>query len=154
MSANESSTLAKNRQATFEYEILEKLEAGLVLSGAEVKSIRAGNVNLKGSYITIDSGRPLLKKCHIAPYKQAAAQQKNYDPEQHRSLLLHQKEINQLSHQLQTQGITLIPLELYLSKGKIKLKIAIAKGKKTHDKRHSLKQKATDREINRALRRF
>jgi SsrA-binding protein len=131
MTVPKSSTLAKNRQAGFEYSILDTLEAGIVLTGPEVKSVVSGHANLKGAYIAFEKDRPYLKKCHISPYANATAQQKGYEPEQNRSLLLHQKEIDTLQHQIKTEGITLIPLELYMKKGKIKLKMAIAKGKKT-----------------------
>ena len=148
----ENSTLTKNREATFQFEVIEKYEAGIVLNGPEVKSVKEGQVNLKGSYITIDHDEAILKKAHISPYKQAS--ENNSEPLRDRKLLMHKKEILQLDHQIQANGLTLIPLSLFLKKGKIKVSLALCRGKKIHDKRENLKKKAQHREIERNIKRY
>ena len=143
-------TLAKNRRARFEYEILDTLEAGLVLSGAEVKSIRTGHASLAGAYVTFHGNEPHLTNAHIAPYA-FAVKNESYDPTQTRKLLLKKKEIAYLRGKLQEKGLTAIPLSLYTKQRLIKLEIGLARGKKTHDKRASIKKSEVDREIQRAL---
>jgi SsrA-binding protein len=145
-------TLTKNKKAFADYQILEKYEAGFVLSGAEVKSIRGGNVNLKSSYASIENGEIIAKNIHISPYK--PAEQKNYDPVGNRKLLLNKKEIIQIENELATEGKTLIPLSLYLKKGKIKVCLGLCQGKKHYDKRQDLKKKAQDLEIRRVLKKY
>lgn len=145
--------LAQNRKALADYEILEKFEAGIVLSGAEVKSLRAGHANLKGSFVEIsDREEAFTRNIHISPYKQAP--QKDYDPTHKRKLLLHSKEIVKLKNALDTKGITVVPLDFHLSHNRIKLTIALCRGKKKYDRREDLKKKAQNLEIRRSLRKY
>lgn len=144
-------TLAYNRQAKRSYQILETFEAGLVLKGCEVKSIKSGQINLKGSYVSIDSNQELyLVKAHISLYKKSNIA--DYDPERPRKLLLHKREINSLTGKLRQKGLTLTPLKVYTKRGIIKLEFALAKGKKKWDKRQDIKKRETDREIARSLK--
>ncbi len=145
------STYAVNKKANFEYEILEKFEAGLVLSGQEVKSVRNGNVRLIGAYITFHKTEAWLLNAHISPYKNAI-QQDSYNPTQSRKLLLHAKEINYLRGKLSEKGLTIVPLSLYTKANKIKIEIGLAKGKHTFDKRETLKKKDQDKELKRNLK--
>ncbi|PIQ77895.1 SsrA-binding protein [Candidatus Peregrinibacteria bacterium CG11_big_fil_rev_8_21_14_0_20_46_8] len=142
--------LAKNKKAWFDYEVLEKLEAGIMLSGAEVKSAKAGRVQLKGSHVTIEGGRAWLEKAHISPYDFARGQE--YNPNRRRQLLLHKKELLHLAGLLNEKGIALVPLELYLKKQLIKLSIGVCRGKKKYDKRHDLKKKAMQKEVAQSLK--
>jgi len=144
--------LAENRKAFHEYEIIEKVTAGIVLTGPEVKSARAKQINIKPGYCSIENGQLILKNIHIAPYK--PANDTAYEPEHPRNLLLHKKEIAYLEGQLAEQGLTLIPLQAHLTKGKIKILLGLGRGKKLFDKRQSLKNKATNLEINRELKRY
>jgi len=143
--------VSDNRQARFQYEILETYEAGLVLVGTEVKSIRAGKVNLRDGFARIHNGEVVLMNVHISPYE-TATQTFNHDPRRTRKLLLHRDEIRKLIGKVEQKGLTLVPLKLYLKRGWIKLTLALARGKKTHDKRESLKRKQDDRDIQRALK--
>lgn len=143
--------LAENRKAFHEYEIIEKITAGIVLTGPEVKSARAKQINIKSGYCSIENGQVILKNIHISPYK--PANELTYVPEHPRNLLLHKKEIAYLEGQLAEQGLTLIPLQAHLTKGKIKILLGLGKGKKLFDKRQDLKKKAQNMEINRTLRR-
>jgi|LakMenEpi03Aug12_release.lakeMendotaPanAssembly.Ray.scaffolds.fasta_scaffold04529_15 SsrA-binding protein len=131
--------IASNRRARHDYELKEKFEAGLVLSGPEVKSVKAGHIDMKGSYVSIRQGEAFLVKAHISPYKQAMDLD-NYDPETERKLLLHRKELNRLIEESQSQRLTIVPTAIGLSRGRIKLEIALARGKKLYDKRESKKQ--------------
>ncbi|MCX6806356.1 MAG: SsrA-binding protein SmpB [Patescibacteria group bacterium] len=131
--------LATNRRAKHDYELKDKFEAGLVLSGAEVKSIKAGHIDLKGSYISLKSGEAYLVKAHISPYKQAMGLD-SYDPEAERKLLLHKSEINKILEDIQSQHLSVVPTAVGLSKGRIKLEIALARGKKLYDKREDKKR--------------
>lgn len=145
--------LATNKKAKFDYEILETFEAGLVLSGQEVKAIRQGQANLKGAYVTIDKNQQVfLTNASISAYKMAGSLPE-YNPTQTRKLLLHKKEVAYLSKKLQQAGLTLIPLSLYTKHRKIKLEIGLVKGKKKTDKRQSIKEKEQKREISRVLKR-
>ncbi len=144
--------LAENRKAFHEYEIIEKVTAGIVLSGAEVKSARAKQFNLKPAYAAIENGQAILKNAHIAPYKPAA--DTHYQPDRFRQLLLHKKEIAYLDGKLSEQGLTLIPLQAHLTKGKIKILLGLCRGKQQFDKRATLKKKAQNMEIRRALSRY
>lgn len=138
--------LTSNKQAYHNYQILDTLEAGLVLSGPEVKAVKSGAINLKGSYINIkDDTEASLVKAHISSYKPAVLIQRNYNPYQNRKLLLHKKELKYLYGKSKEVGITIVPLELYLSHGLIKLKIGIARGKKKYDKREAIKKKDFER---------
>ena len=131
--------LATNRRAKHDYELKDKFEAGLVLSGAEVKSIKAGHIDLKGSYISFKSGEAYLVKAHISTYKQAMGLD-SYDPEAERKLLLHKSEINKILEDIQSQHLSVVPTAVGLSKGRIKLEIALARGKKLYDKREDKKR--------------
>jgi SsrA-binding protein len=142
--------LANNRLAYHNYEIIEKIEAGIVLTGPEVKSVRARQINLKPAYISIESGQAILKNCHISAYK--PANDLKYQPERYRKLLLHKNQLLYLDKKLSEKGLTLVPLSAYLIKGKIKLQIGLGKGKQAHDKRHDLKKKSQSREIERHFR--
>lgn len=131
--------ITSNRRARHDYELKEKFEAGLVLSGAEVKSIKAGHIDMKGSYVSIRNNEAYLIKAHISPYKQAMDLD-SYDPEAERKLLLHRKELNRIIEESQSQRLTIVPTAIGLSRGRIKLEIALARGKKLYDKRESKKQ--------------
>jgi SsrA-binding protein len=133
--------IAINRRARHDYELKEKFEAGLVLSGAEVKSIRAGHIDMKGSYISIRNEEAFLVKAHISPYKQAMNLD-SYDPEADRKLLLHKAELKKLIEDSQSQHLTIVPTAIGLSRGRIKLEISLARGKKLYDKRESKKRQS------------
>lgn len=135
--------LAKNRRATYDYEIKDKLIAGVSLSGAEVKSIKAGHVNLAGSYVALTGGEAFLIGAHVSPYKHNSTA--NIDPERTRKLLLNKSEIEKLGTDRQN-GLTAVALALLLSKNLIKLEIGIGKGKKQHDKRQTIKKRQFDRD--------
>jgi SsrA-binding protein len=145
--------IADNRQARFQYEILETYEAGIELTGTEVKSIRAGKANLRDGYVIIRNGEAWLLNVHISPY-QASGQYFNHEPRRTRKLLLHRREISKLIGQVEQKGLTLIPLKLYLKKGWIKISVGLAKGKKLHDKRETLKRRQDQREMARAMKRY
>lgn len=142
--------IAKNRKALFEYHILESLEAGISLRGSEIKSVRAGKVSLQEAYVQIENGKATLVNSHIAVYDQASYE--NHDPKRIRPLLLHAREIRELSQAVKQKGVTIIPVKMYLKGGRAKLEIALAKGKKLYDKRHDLEEKDTMRDIDRALK--
>lgn len=142
--------LANNRQAFHNYQILEQYEAGIVLTGAEVKSARAKQINIKPAYISIENGEAILKNCHIAPY--LAAADTKYDPHRQRKLLLNRQQLDFLANQVDEKGLTLIPTAVYLKKGKIKVAVGLGQGKKLHDKRQDLKRKDQTREIERHFR--
>lgn len=145
--------VADNRQARFRYEILETYEAGIELKGTEVKSIREGKANLRDGYALIRNGEAWLLNMHISPYEHSSAFF-NHDPRRTRRLLLHKKEIRKLIGKVEQEGLTLIPLKMYLKKGLVKLTIALGKGKKLHDKRESIKQRDDKREMARATKRY
>ncbi|MEM1366959.1 MAG: SsrA-binding protein SmpB [Cyanobacteria bacterium P01_H01_bin.15] len=145
--------LSDNRQARFRYEILETFEAGLELVGTEVKSVRAGRVNLRDGYAFIRNGEAWLSNVHISPY-QASSQYFNHDPLRVRKLLLHKKEINKLIGKLEQQGLTLVPLKLYLKGSWVKLSLGLGRGKKLHDKRETVKQRQDKRDMARAMKRY
>lgn len=134
---------ATNPRAHFDYQILETLEAGLVLSGYEVKAVKNGKASIKGSYVKIISNEPCLVGANIAPY-QPANTPADYDPQRSRKLLLNKKEVNDLSKKLES-GLTLVPLKLYGKKNLIKLELALARGKKKYDKRETIKKKEFER---------
>ena len=142
--------VAQNRRARHEYEILETLEAGLVLVGTEVKSLRQGKASLAESYATIDGTNAVVRQLHIPPYEQG--NRWNVDPVRPRRLLLHRAEIEKLRAAVERKGQTIVPLKLYFSKGRAKLLLAIAKGKKTHDRRHDIAERDARREMERARR--
>ena len=137
-----------NKRALFEYYVIQKLEAGIALTGSEIKSIRAGRINFKDSYAKISEGECFLMNFHISPWEKASFF--NHEAERPRRLLLHKTEIRRLKAKVDEQGMTLIPLDIYINdKGKCKLTIALAKGKKVYDKRDTLQKKDLDREKER-----
>lgn len=139
--------LATNRQAFHNYFIEEKVEAGVALLGTEVKSLRQGRANLKEGYAQIRQGEVWLVNCHISPYSHGNLN--NHDPLRERKLLLHREEIRRLERKRRISGLTLVPLRFYLRKGKIKLELALARGKKLYDKRETIRQRDLDRERRR-----
>lgn len=143
--------IAENRKATHDFFILEKFEAGIVLTGTEMKSIRKRRVNLKDSYGTIRNGELFLDGVHISPFEQGNIY--NHEPLRTRKLLMHKREIMKLIGRIKEEGLTLVPLSLYINdKGKVKIELALAKGKKLYDKRDSQAKKEADRQIERALK--
>lgn len=144
-------TVVDNRRARFEYEVLETYEAGIELTGTEVKSIRAGKVNLQDSFILIREGEAWILNMHISPHS-TASRIFNHDPTRRRKLLLHRKEINRLMGMIEQKGLTVIPLKLILKRGWVKTQIAVARGKKLYDKRQALKERQTNRETQRELK--
>jgi len=143
--------LAENRRARYDYEILDTYEAGLVLHGHEVKSIKTGRVSLRGAYVIIKDNEAYLINTLISPY-QPANTPDDYNPERNRKLLLNKSEIKSLISKSKRKGLTLVPLKLYTKRGKIKLGLAVAKGKREIDKREAIKKRETEREIRRGLR--
>ena len=143
--------LSTNRKAYNDFEILDKFEAGIVLTGSEVKSARRGSFNLKDSYCRIKNGEIFLVNSYIAPYEQATYN--NHEPKRTRKLLMHKKEIIKIHSKVKERGLTIIPLKVYLNgKGLIKVEIALAKGKRKYEKKQKLKEKAVKREIDRYLK--
>lgn len=143
-------TIADNRKAFHEYHVMERFEAGIALSGTEVKSLRAGRVNLSDSYAQVKSGEIYVIGMHISPYEQG--NRFNLDPVRNRKLLMHKREINKLYGQTKQEGLTLVPTRLYFKDGRVKLEIALAKGKKDYDKRQTEIKKSADREIAQRLK--
>ncbi|MBI2624868.1 MAG: SsrA-binding protein SmpB [Candidatus Nealsonbacteria bacterium] len=144
-------SLAENKKAYFDYEVLEKIEAGIVLTGQEVKSIKLGRINIRGSYVVSKEGEFYLIGATVPPY-QPKNTPRDYEPQRPRKLLLKKSEINYLIGKSKQRGLTQIPLRMYTKQGKIKLEFAIAKGRKKSDKREVLKKRVAEREIERALR--
>lgn len=145
-----NNVIAQNKKARHDYFIEETYEAGIVLKGTEIKSIRARRVNLKDSYARIHNGEVELLNMHISPYEQG--NRYNHDPLRTRKLLLHRKEIDKLIGRTKEDGFTIVPLKLYIKNGFAKVLLGVGKGKKKYDKREELKQKAAKREIERAFR--
>ena len=145
--------LSDNRQARFKYEILETFEAGIELKGTEVKSIRAGKLNMRDGYALIRNGEAWLLNVHISPFEQAS-QYFNHDPRRTRKLLLHRQEIRKLIGKIEQKGLTLVPLKMYLKRGWVKVAIGLAKGKKLYDKREDLKRKDDKRAMERAMKNY
>ena len=143
-------TVATNRRARHEYEILEVVEAGLVLRGTEVKSLREGLVNFKDSYATVRNGEGWLLGCHISPYSHGT--DANHDPERDRKLLLHGRELARLEGKIAERGLTLVPLRLYFKKGRAKVELGLARGRKLHDKRSAIREREVKREMDKAAR--
>ena len=140
-----------NRKATYDYFIEEKIEAGLILVGTEVKALREGHLNLRDSYASITNGKAVLHNCHIGTYSHG--NQMNHDPLRPRILLLHKKEIERLRSKVQQKGLTLVPLRLYFNdRGRAKLELALGRGKKTYDRRETIKKREASREIDRAMK--
>lgn len=146
----ERKLVASNRRARFDYEILDTLEAGIALIGPEVKSLRAGNANLNDAYAIVRRGEVFLVNAHIGPYEQAG--RANAAPRRERKLLLHRAEIARFAGRAEERGFTLVPLELYFKQGRAKVQLGLARGKKAHDKRETIRQRDSDREMQRALR--
>jgi SsrA-binding protein len=149
-SKEEVQSVARNRRARHDYHILDTWEAGLVLTGTEVKSLRNGKANLSDAYGVVNSGEVYLLNLHISPYDQG--NYFNHEPTRTRKLLLHRREIRKMIGAVEREGLTLVPLELYFKRGKAKVAIALAKGKKVHDKRADLRKKDDQREMARAAR--
>lgn len=145
--------VSDNRQARYLYEILETYEAGIQLTGTEVKSIREGKVNLQDGYALIRNGEAWLLNVHISPYT-GSGQYFNHDPRRTRKLLLHRQEIRKLIGKVEQQGLTLVPLRMYLKRGLVKVSIALGKGKKLHDKREDLKRRQDQRDMERAMKNY
>ncbi|MDF1498595.1 MAG: SsrA-binding protein SmpB [Patescibacteria group bacterium] len=144
-------TYAINKRATFDYEILEKLEGGLVLAGYEVKSIKTGHISLKGAYVTIKENEAYLTNANIPAY-QPRNMPESYDPTRYRKVLIHKKELKELIGKISQKGLTLVPIKVYSIRGLIKLEFGIGKGKKKFDKREDIKKKDSKRKIERTLK--
>lgn len=145
-------TYAKNKKAYHDYEILNQYEAGIVLNGDEVKSIKGNHAQLKGAFVDVHGEEAFLNEAHVSKYKHSA--RKDNDFTRKRKLILHKKEILKIDKALNEKGVTAIPLELYAKKGLIKLKIGICRGKKLHDKRDTLKRRSEELDIKRQLKNF
>lgn len=143
-------TIATNRKARHDYFLYDTYEAGMVLTGTEIKSIRAGRVNLRDSYVAIRDGQAWLVNVHIAPY--SAGSRENPDPRRDRKLLLHRREIDRLQSAVQEKGLTIVPLRLYMKNNRAKVEIALARGKKLYDKRAAIEKKETQRRIEREIK--
>jgi SsrA-binding protein len=140
--------VATNRQAAFRFNLLERVEAGIVLQGSEVKSLRNGSVQLKDAYAEVHDGEVWLRNMHIAPYSPA---RENHDPDRPRKLLLHRREIERLIGKTAEKGLTIVPTRIYFKGSRAKVELAVATGKQMHDKRRSIKDRDQRREIDRAL---
>jgi SsrA-binding protein len=148
--AGERKLVATNRKARFEYEILESVEAGIALLGPEVKSLRAGNASLVDAYAVVRHGQVYLVGAHISPYAQAGRE--NPDPKRERKLLLHRAEIARLAAKVTERGLTLVPLQIYFRDGRAKVELALARGRRRHDKRDAIREREQEREVRRAVR--
>jgi SsrA-binding protein len=142
--------IASNKKAFHDYFIVQKFEAGLALTGTEVKSLRAGRANLKDSYVTIKDGEAFLLGAHISPYTHGNLE--NHDPERTRKLLLHRKELEKLKKETTEKGLTVVPLRLYFKGARVKAEIAVVRGKKQYDKRDTEKKREADRETAAAIK--
>ena len=145
--------VSDNRKARYLYEILETYQADIALEGTEVKSIRAGKVNLQDAYALIRGGEAWLLNAHISPFEKASVYF-NHDPRRTRKLLLHKEQINKLLGQVEQKGLTLVPLKMYLKEGRVKVDIAVGRGKKLHDKRDDIRQKDDKRAMERAMKQY
>ncbi|MBD3949642.1 SsrA-binding protein SmpB [Tuanshanicoccus lijuaniae] len=150
MSQGKDKPLAQNRKARHDYEIVDTFEAGIVLTGTEIKSVRRGKMNLQDGYISIHQGEAWLKNAHISPYDHGNIF--NHDPLRDRKLLLHKSEILKLANEVKLSSMTIVPLKVYLVRGRAKLLIGLARGKNKYDKRHALKEKQAKRDIDRAMK--
>lgn len=151
MAKDEIHVVASNRKAYHDYQVEETHEAGIVLRGTEIKSVRAGRVSLRDSYAQIEHGEAYLLNVHISAYEPASRE--NVDPHRTRKLLLHRQEINRLMGRVQEKGLTIVPLRMYLKKNKAKVELGLVRGKRQFDKRATIAQRESDREIQRALKR-
>jgi SsrA-binding protein len=149
-SNSNNKTITRNRRASYEYHFIDKFDAGMVLTGTEVKSLRAGNVNLVDSFVEIKNEEAWLKSLYISPFKHGNIH--NHEPTRPRKLLLHRKEIDLITRGLEAKGLTVVPIELYFSRGLAKCKIALARGKKVHDKRAAIQEKDSKRMMDRELK--
>ncbi|MDO5457373.1 MAG: SsrA-binding protein SmpB [Atopococcus tabaci] len=143
---------ATNRKARHEYDIIDTVEAGMVLKGTEIKSIRDSRINIQDGFASVENGEMYLFNVHISPYE--AGNRYNVDPIRKRKLLLHQNQINKLNREIQQAGMTLVPLRVYIKNGFAKILIGLAKGKKQHDKREDLKRREQERDIDRAMKSY
>ena len=150
MTSKGEKLIVDNRRARHDYHFLEKVEAGLVLTGTEVKSLRNGKASIKEAYARLRNGEVFLEGMNITPYEQG--NRYNHDPMRNRKLLLHRREINQLASKVETKGLTLIPLKLYLKGGRAKIELGLCRGKKLYDKRDAIAERDAKREIERAIR--
>lgn len=144
--------IATNKRALHDYQVLEKLSAGIVLSGPEVKSAKAGQVNLRGSFAILKGEELWLTGCHIGPYKPAISVQAGYVPTRDRRLLIRREEIRTLIGKMRQAGLTLLPLSVYTLRGLVKVELGLCRGKKAHDKREAIKRREVERDIRRAIR--
>src|SRR5215207_5810151 len=142
--------VATNRRAAFRYNLLDRLECGIVLTGTEVKSLRQGSATIKDGYAAVHDGELWLHNVHIPPYRPAARE--NHEPERDRKLLLHRRELDRLAGQVQERGLTLVPTRIYFKGPVVKVEIALARGKDVRDKRETIRARETKREMDRALR--
>ena len=149
---NEEKTVVTNRKARYEYEIIDRIEAGLVLVGSEVKSLRAGRANLGDSYARVIKGEIWIIGMHISPYKEATFQ--NHDPLRERKILLHRNEIKKLARRVEEKGFTLIPLRLYFKNNIAKLELGLARGKRQYDKKVVIAQRDAKREMEKEQKKF
>ncbi|OQY00556.1 MAG: SsrA-binding protein [Desulfobacteraceae bacterium 4572_130] len=152
MTSNHIQMIANNKKAKYNFFIFDEIEAGIVLSGTEVKSMRKGQVSIKDSYADISNGEVFLKQLHISPYKYAYYG--NHEPLRSRKLLLHKFEIKRLIGKVKEKGFSIIPLKIYFKNSRVKIKIGLAKGKKLYDKRESIKQKDIKREMDRERKNY
>ncbi|MBC8504633.1 MAG: SsrA-binding protein SmpB [Anaerolineales bacterium] len=143
--------IARNKKASHDYHLLERFEAGLVLQGSEIKSIRAGHISIKQAYVRVDGEEAWLVDAHIAPYEQAS--RFGHEPTRQRKLLLHKKEITKLWDEVRRKGTTIVPTQVHMRNGRAKVEIALAKGKQLHDKRQSIAKRDAQRQADRELRR-
>lgn len=151
MAGDEGRTLiASNRRARYDYELLDRFEAGIVLRGPEVKSLRAGRANLSDAFATVRGGELWLLNCHISPYEQAGRE--NPEPRRERKLLMKRAEIARLGSKIAEKGLTLVAVSLYWKNGRAKVELALARGKRRHDKRQTIRQREERREMDRALK--
>lgn len=142
-------SVAKNRKALFEYSVLEKFEAGIMLQGTEVKSLRDGKLNLGDAFATVDRGEAFLHNAHIGEYTNGSYS--NHEPMRRRKLLLHRHELDKLEGKVEQKGLTLVPLEVYFLRGKAKVELGLCRGKQAHDKRHAIRDRDVGREVARSL---
>ena len=150
MASKDIKIVSRNRKARHDYTITDTIEAGLVLMGSEIKSIRAGRANIAEGYVQLRDGEMWLLGVHISPYEQAS--RFGHEPLRPRKLLLHRREISQLARQIREKGITLVPLQVHLKNGRAKVELGVARGKKQYDKREALRKKDIGRQIERELR--
>ncbi|MFN8556178.1 MAG: SsrA-binding protein SmpB [Dehalococcoidia bacterium] len=143
-------TITVNRKAGHDYELLDRFEAGIALTGTEIKSIREGRINLREAYIRIQNGEALLLNCHIAQYQPGSYQ--NHEPTRPRTLLLHKNQIRQLAEATNQKGLTIVPTRMYYSRGRAKVEVAVARGRKSYDKRAAIADRDAQRQMARALR--